>query len=83
MSLINLKSFRFKSQMDEAKPPSKDFLRHIGEYSQYSDTDRCVRLCACGHHQKQLNIRASLYTILHVLSVSVFERTALFGPVPN
>ena len=28
--------------------------------------------------KKQLNIRASLYTILQVLSVSVFERTLLF-----
>ncbi len=39
-------------QMDQAKPPNQDFLRHIGECRQDSNMDRCLGLRARGHHEK-------------------------------
>ena len=60
--------------MDQAKPADQDLLRHIGECSQSPDLDCRVGLCARCHHEETAQIRASLYTILQVLSVTIFER---------
>lgn len=65
-------------QMDQAKSPNKNVLWHFGECRQDSNMDSGVGLCTCAIMKKQLNIRASLYTILQVISVSAFERTPLY-----
>ena len=63
--------------MDQATPANQGLLRHHGECRQNPDMDCRLGLCARGHHQKMTQARGSLYTILQILSVTIFERTPL------
>jgi hypothetical protein len=49
------------------------FLRHIRECRQNPDLDRGVDLCA-DRHRQEAHLEASLYTLLQILSVSLFEK---------
>ena len=68
---------RIVFQMDQATFASQSFLRNHRERSQNTNLDRCVGLRARGDHQKRLNLSASLYEILQILSLTMFERFPL------
>ena len=67
--------------MDKAASPNKIILRNIGECGQITNIDRCFRLCTHRDHKKRLGIKENLYTILQVLSITVFEKTPLVQAV--
>lgn len=61
-------------QMDQTASSDKSLLWTIGERRQITnlDCDKCIS--AHCHSQKKLNLEMSLYTILQVISVSIFEK---------
>ena len=63
--------------MDQAAPAHQGFFRHLGKCRQNPNLDPDRRLRARRHHQKALDVPASLYTILQILSMTLFEKTPL------
>lgn len=65
-------------QVDQAKPADQNVLWNFRERRQSSGLDCCLRVRSGRHHEKAaLKINASLYTLLQVLSVTIFERMPL------
>ena len=60
--------------MDQAAPAHQSLLRHIRKRRAITNLDRCLCLCSHRHRQKALAIKASLYTMLQVLSLTPFEK---------
>ena len=63
--------------MGEATSPDQSLLRHLGERRQVANLDRGVGLVLVAIIRKRLNLSASLYEILQILSLTMFERTPL------
>src|SRR5574341_1211116 len=64
-------------QMDQAAPADQGFLWHHGERSEDSDMDRHLYIRAVAIVKKRLKLDRSLYSILQILSVSLFEKTPI------
>ena len=62
--------------MDQAAPAHQGVLRHNRERSEGANLDRRVRLRPRRHRQEtpELNCSASLYEMLQILSLTMFER---------
>jgi len=65
-------------QMDQTTSQNQKILRHICERSKISDMDCRLSLCACGNFEKKLHLQESLYTILQILSVTIFEKDSIY-----
>jgi len=63
--------------MDKTTPAHQDFFWYYRERCQNPGLDSCLGLCARRHHKKRLNIKASLYSILQILSLTIFETTPI------
>ena len=61
-------------QVDQAASAHQAVLRHLGERGEDANLDRGVRLRAGRHRQEAPRLEASLYTLLQVLSVTLFEK---------
>ena len=57
--------------MDQAAPAHQIVFRNLGERRQNPSLDRGLSLCAI--IKKRLDIKASLYSILQIFSVTAFE----------
>ena len=65
-------------QMDQAAPAYQSLLRDLPQRRQDPDLDCHFRLCARRHPQKKrLQLPLSLYTILQILSLTVFEENSI------
>ena len=64
-------------QMDKTASSYQAILRHLRERSK--NTDMGCHLCirTGRHREKRLKIEASLYTILQILSLTLFEKILL------
>lgn len=62
--------------MDKATPPDKILLRNIGECSQITNLDRGVYVLISSI-KKRLRIKQNLYTILQVLSSTVYDKNSI------
>ena len=60
--------------MGQTTSSHQTFLRYLGERREDADLDCGIGVRARGDHQKQLNLNVSLYTLLQILSVTVFEK---------
>jgi len=56
---------------------TQTILRNLGKRGEDPNLDRRLVYCPRRHHQKRLGLDASLYTLLQVLSVSLFEKIEL------
>lgn len=63
--------------MDQATPADQGVLWNHRECGQPPNLDRHRRLCPDGHVKKRLSLPRSLYTILQILSVTLFEKTPI------
>ena len=63
--------------MDQTAPADQDFLRPQRELSEDTDLDHGECVCAGGIVRKQLGLEASLYQILQILSLTLFEKTPI------
>jgi hypothetical protein len=63
--------------MDQAEPEDQDLLRHFGKCRKISDWIAILVYVLVAIMKKRLKIEGSLYTILQVLSVTIFERMPL------
>jgi hypothetical protein len=61
-------------QMDQATPADKAVLRHQPQCRQDADIDRRERLRPRGRRQKTTAPQRDLYTLLQILSLSLFEK---------
>ena len=68
---------RIVLQMDQAALENQEILGQQRERRQDANLVRRVDLCADCHCQEGASIHASLYTLLQILSVSVFEKTEI------
>ena len=64
-------------QVDQAAPANQVLLWHPPKHRENPNLDRRLGVLASGHRQKALGSQLSLYTILQILSVSIFEKTPL------
>ena len=65
-------------QMDQAASADQGILRHQRERGEDPDLDRGLGLRAGGHHPQETDLEASLYQILQILSVTLFEKTPIY-----
>jgi len=70
-------------QVDQTASTHQGFLRHFRKRSEDSDLDRDFHIRPCGDHKKRLNLHGSLYRILQILSVNVFEKTPILEALSN
>ena len=63
--------------MDQTAPAHQGFLRHQRERSEDSNLDRGVRLCAGRDRPQAVGLEASLYQILQIFSLTLFEKTPI------
>ena len=68
---------RIVLQMDQAASPYKTFLRNFRKRRQISNLDRGFVYVLIAIIKKKLNLDASLYTLLQILSVTIFEKMPL------
>ena len=64
-------------QMDQATSSYQILLRYFRERGQNSSVDRSLDLPAGSYRQKRLNLSTSLYEMLQILSLTMFERIRL------
>src|SRR5262245_4917284 len=64
-------------QVDQTAPANQGILRHNRERGEDANLDRRVRLRPRRHRQKRLNCSASLYEMLQILRITMFERTSI------
>src|SRR3989338_4718595 len=64
-------------QMDQAAPADQGILWCHRECGQDPNLDRHLRLRAGSYHQERLGLHRSLYTILQILSVTLFKKTPI------
>ena len=62
------------SSRDQAASSDQAVLRHVGERGEDADLDCRLGLRPRRHRQKRLDLDASLYTLLQILSVTLFEK---------
>ena len=62
-------------QVDQAAPAHQDILRHFRKRRQIANLDRRLGLIV----KKRLALTASLYEILQILSLTLFEKTPVNG----
>jgi len=69
--------------MDQAESTHQSVFRHHRERGENANLDRhqCVR--ARRHRKKRLDVEASLYTILQILSLTLLEKTPLHQLLNN
>ena len=65
------------SLFGQAISPDQVHLRHNSQYRKAPVVDRHQHLRAGRHPEKELDIKASMYEILQVLSLTLFEKTEL------
>jgi hypothetical protein len=63
--------------VDQAAPPNQVFLWHQRERCEDPNLDRRVGLCARRYRPEALGLELSLYQILQILSVMLFEKTPI------
>jgi len=63
--------------MDQATSAHQAFSWHQRERGEDANLVRGRHLRIDRDHQKELHLNASLYTLLQILSVSVFEKTLI------
>ena len=61
-------------QVDQAASSDQAVLRHVGERGEDADLDCRLGLRPRRHRQEGLDLDASLYTLLQILSVTLFEK---------
>jgi len=64
--------------MDQTAPAHQILLRNVGKRSEDSGMDAVSVYVLVAIIKKRLKLETSLYTILQILSVTLFERMALF-----
>jgi hypothetical protein len=69
--------------MDQAASANQGLLRHQRERGENANLDRGVDVCAGGDRAKRLGLEASLYQILQILSVTLFEKTPIVRALQN
>ena len=69
-------------QMDQAASAHKTFLRNVRECGQGTDLDRGEHHVLVAIIKKRLNLDASLYTLLQILSLTLFEKMPLQQAFP-
>ena len=63
--------------MDQAAPTHQSVIQHVRECSKIGDLD-CHRELRIGRNSKEtMNMDVSLYTLLQVLSLTLFDRTPI------
>ena len=77
LPVITIADLRVVFQTDQAASSYQSLFRHIRERSQDANLDCGLGLRAHRHRQKRLNLSASLYEMLQILSLTMFERMAL------
>ena len=65
--------------MDQAALADQEVLRCQRERREDSNLDRCLVYVLVAIVRKRLGLEASLYQILQVLSVTLFEKTPILG----
>ena len=68
---------RIVFQMDQTTLAYQNILRNQRKCAECPNLDRRFNLCIGTHHKKRLNLETELYTILQILSVTLFEKVAL------
>jgi hypothetical protein len=63
--------------LDQTAPTHQSFRRHLGQRREESSVDRTLGLPAGDDSEKATGVHPSLYQILQILSVTIFEKTAL------
>jgi len=63
--------------MDQATPEHQSLLRHQRERREDSNQDCSQRLCAGRHRSQTARPGTSLYQILQILSLTLFEKTPI------
>lgn len=63
--------------MDQTTPANQIIRRQQRERRKDANLDRHMRLRFDCHHQKRLQIEASLHSMLQVLSLTLFETTPI------
>ena len=74
---------RITLQMDQATSVNQKILRHHRECSQSTNMDCHYRLRLGCYHKKKFNTDTSLYAILQILSLTLFEKTPLAQLLKN
>ena len=64
-------------QVDQTASSDQALLRHVRECGQDTNLDRGFGLCAHAIVKKRLAIDASLYTLLQIFSLTLFEKMPL------
>jgi hypothetical protein len=70
-------------QVDQAIPAHQVFLWDIRKCSQNTNLDSYHNLCFGCNSQKRLKIEASLYTVLQILSVTIFDKSPILQVLLN
>lgn len=60
--------------MDQTTPTRKTYLWSITECCEEPNMDWHLDVCARRHRQERLQLDASLYTLLQILSVTIFAK---------
>ena len=68
---------RIVLQVDQAAPEDQEVLRHFRERREDADLDRRLGLRTGGDRAQEVGPEASLYQILQILSVTLFEKTPI------
>ena len=68
---------RIVLQVDQAAPEDQEVLRHFRERREDADLDRRLGLRTGGDRAQEVGLEASLYQILQILSVTLFEKTPI------
>jgi hypothetical protein len=60
--------------MDQTASANQELLRYVAKCCENSNLDSDIDLCSGRHNEKTATDRFALYTILQILSITLFEK---------